>query len=165
MTRTLSDLTEIEKDSIIKSVHSEAELAEWSLLSNTRKSLLYRGWENRFNLSHATLKDGIMKGFDAFQGIPKKAEAEIQKEIVKIIKLNGIYVIGQVLWYQAAIFKSTRRHVLPLLLLFGNMTSEKFQQVIDTCNHQHVTLVSHRLIVDRNLESSYSINRLISESY
>lgn len=204
MTRTLSELTEIEKNSIIKAVHSEAELAEWSLLSNTRKSLLYRGWENRFNLSHATLKDGIMKGFDAFQGIPKKAEAEIQKEIVKIIKLNGIYVIEQagmwsgkeradlligfnhnflthvieiergdswseglrqVLWYQAAIFKSTRRHVLPLLLLFGNMTTEKLQQVIDTCNHQHVTLVSHRLIVEQNLESSYSINRLINEIY
>ena len=165
MTRTLAELLEEERDRIISVVHREAEASGWSQLSNSRKSALYQAWESQYDLSHATLKDGIMKGFDAAQGIPKKAEAEIQEEVVRIIGLAGINVIEQAqmwtgkeradlligfstkfpthvieveradswseglrqaLWYQAAIFKAERRHVLPLLLLFGNTTAERF---------------------------------------
>ena len=81
MTRTLTELSIREREYVISTVQREAEASGWSQLSNSRKSTLYSAWESQFNLTHATLKDGIMKGFDAAQGIPKKAEAEIQEEV------------------------------------------------------------------------------------
>jgi len=201
MTRTLAELLEEERDRIISVVHREAEASGWSQLSNSRKSALYQAWESQYDLSHATLKDGIMKGFDAAQGIPKKAEAEIQEEVVRIIGLAGINVIEQAqmwtgkeradlligfstkfpthvieveradswseglrqaLWYQAAIFKAERRHVLPLLLLFGNTTAERFEQVLATCDHNHVTLCTHRLELDGQPEVEHSLGALLN---
>ena len=200
MTRTLAELLEEERDRIVSVVHREAEASGWSRLSNSRKSALYQAWESQYDLSHATLKDGIMKGFDAAQGIPKKAEAEIQEEVVRIIGLAGINVIEQAqmwtgkeradlligfstkfpthvieveradswseglrqaLWYQAAIFKAERRHVLPLLLLFGNTTAERFEQVLATCDHNHVTLCTHRLELDGQPEVEHSLGALL----
>jgi len=201
MTRTLAELLEEERDRIISVVHRAAEASGWSQLSNSRKSALYQAWESQHDLSHATLKDGIMKGFDAAQGIPKKAEAEIQEEVVRIIGLAGINVIEQAqmwtgkeradlliwfsskfpthvieveradswseglrqaLWYQAAIFKAERRHVLPVLLLFGNTTAERFEQVLATCDHNHVTLCTHRLELDGRPEVDYSLGTLLN---
>ncbi|MDP6056256.1 MAG: hypothetical protein QGF24_05675, partial [Dehalococcoidia bacterium] len=169
MTRTLTELSSAERESVIATVHQEAEASGWSQLSNTRKSVLYQAWESQFNLSHATLKDGIMKGFDAAQGIPKKAEAEIQEEVTRIFRLAGINAIEQAqmwtgkeradlligynpkfpthvieieradswseglrqaLWYQAAIFQAERRHVLPVLILFGNTSADRFEQIL-----------------------------------
>ena len=171
MTRTHTELSIREREHVISTVHREAEASGWSQLSNLRKSTLYSAWESQFNLTHATLKDGIMKGFDAAQGIPKKAEAEIQEEVATIFKMAGISTIEQAqmwtgkeradlligytikfpthvieieradswseglrqaLWYQAAIFKAERRHVLPVLILFGNTTTERFEQVLST---------------------------------
>ena len=201
MTRTLAELLEEERERIISVVHREAEASGWSQLSNSRKSALYQAWESQYDLSHATLKDGIMKGFDAAQGIPKKAEAEIQEEVVRIIGLAGINVIEQAqmwtgkeradlligfsakfpthvieveradswseglrqaLWYQAAIFKAERRHVLPVLLLFGNTSAERFEQVLATCDHNHVTLCTHRLELDGRPEVEYSLGALLN---
>ena len=201
MTRTLAELLEDERETIISTVQREAEASGWSQLSNSRKSALYQAWESQFDLSHATLKDGIMKGFDAAQGIPKKAEAEIQDEVVRIIRLAGINVIEQAkmwtgkeradlligfsskfpthvieieradswseglkqaLWYQAAIFQAERRHVLPVLLLFGNTTSDRFEQVLATCDHNQVTLCTHRLVLDGRSEAEHSLGALLS---
>ena len=201
MTRTLTELSIREREHVISTVHREAEASGWSQLSNLRKSTLYSAWESQFNLTHATLKDGIMKGFDAAQGIPKKAEAEIQEEVATIFKMAGISTIEQAqmwtgkeradlligytikfpthvieieradswseglrqaLWYQAAIFKAERRHVLPVLILFGNTTMERFEQVLSTCDHNHVTLSTHRLEIDGQLENSHSLGALIN---
>ena len=201
MTRTLADLFEDEREMIVGTVQREAEASGWSQLSNSRKSALYQAWETQFDLSHATLKDGIMKGFDAAQGIPKKAEAEIQEEVTRIIGLAGINVIEQAqmwtgkeradlligfsskfpthvieieradswsdglrqaLWYQAAIFNAERRHVLPVLLLFGNTTADRFEQVLATCDHNHVTLCTHRLELDGRSEEKYSLGALLN---
>ena len=201
MTRTLTELSIREREHVISTVHREAEASGWSQLSNLRKSTLYSAWESQFNLTHATLKDGIMKGFDAAQGIPKKAEAEIQEEVATIFKMAGISTIEQAqmwtgkeradlligytikfpthvieieradswseglrqaLWYQAAIFKAERRHVLPVLILFGNTTTERFEQVLSTCDHNHVTLSTHRLEIDGQLENIHSLRALIN---
>ena len=201
MTRTLTELSIREREFVISTVHREAEASGWSHLSNSRKSALYSAWESQFDLTHATLKDGIMKGFDAAQGIPKKAEAEIQQEVTRIFKMAGINTIEQArmwtgkeradlligytlkfpthvieieradswseglrqaLWYQAAIFKAERRHVLPVLILFGNTTAERFEQVLSTCDHNHVTLSTHRLELDGQLEYDHSLGALIN---
>ncbi|MBN4074276.1 hypothetical protein JYT27_00450 [bacterium AH-315-D21] len=201
MTRTLAEMLEEEREMIISTVQREAEASGWSQLSNSRKSALYQAWESQFDLSHATLKDGIMKGFDTAQGIPKKAEAEIQEEVTRIIRLAGINVIEQAkmwtgkeradllmgfsskfpthvieieradswseglrqaLWYQAAIFKADRRHVLPVLILFGNTTSDRFEQILATCDHNHVTLCTHRLVLDGRIEDEYSLGALLN---
>ena len=201
MTRTLAELLEDEREMIVSTVQREAEASGWSQLSNSRKSALYQAWESQFDLSHATLKDGIMKGFDAAQGIPKKAEAEIQDEVSRIIRLAGINVIEQAqmwtgkeradlligfsakfpthvieieradswseglrqaLWYQAAIFQAERRHVLPVLLLYGNTTADRFDQVLATCDHNHVTLCTHRLELNGRYEADYSLGALLN---
>tara|TARA_Y100000588_G_scaffold389377_1_gene491930 strand:- start:2616 stop:3239 length:624 start_codon:yes stop_codon:yes gene_type:complete len=201
MTRTLTELSDREREYVISTVHGEAEASGWSQLSNLRKSALYSAWESQFNLTHATLKDGIMKGFDAAQGIPKKAEAEIQEEVATIFKMAGINTIEQAqmwtgkeradlligytikfpthvieieradswseglrqaLWYQAAIFKAEQRHVLPVLILFGNTTTERFEQVLSTCNHNHVTLSTHRLEIDGCPENNHSLGAFIN---
>jgi hypothetical protein len=201
MTRTLTEVPEEERESIVSTVHREAEASGWSHLSNSRKAVLYQIWEAQFDLTHASLKDGIMKGFDTAQGIPKKAEAEIQEEISRILQLAGINVIEQAqmwtgkeradllvgfsskfpthvieieradswseglrqaLWYQAAIFQAERRHVLPVLILFGNTSTDRFGQVLATCDHNHVTLVTHRLKLDGQLDTEHSLSTLIN---
>ncbi|MDA1278500.1 MAG: hypothetical protein O3B95_00440 [Chloroflexi bacterium] len=201
MTRTLTELLEHERETIVSTIHQEADAVGWSQLSNTRKAALYSAWESQFNLSHATLKDGIMKGFDAAQGIPKKAEAEIQEEVTRIFRLAGVNAIEQAamwtgkeradlligfsskfpthvieieradswsdglrqaLWYQAAIFQAERRHVLPVLLLFGNTTVDRFEQILATCDHNHVTLCTHRLELDGRFEAEYSLSALLN---
>ncbi|MBT3554342.1 MAG: hypothetical protein HN495_01980, partial [Chloroflexi bacterium] len=58
MTRTLTELSSEERESVVSTVHKEAEASGWSQLSNSRKSALYSAWESHFDLSHTTLKDG-----------------------------------------------------------------------------------------------------------
>ena len=198
MTRTLTELSIREREFVISTVHHEAEASGWSHLSNSRKSALYSAWESQFDLTHATLKDGIMTNeIDDFINI----EAEIQQEVTRIFKMAGINTIEQArmwtgkeradlligytlkfpthvieieradswseglrqaLWYQAAILKAERRHVLPVLILFGNTTTERFEQVLSTCDHNHVTLSTHRLELDGQLEYDHSLGALIN---
>jgi hypothetical protein len=201
MTRTLTDLDPADRDRIVDQVQREAELSNWSALSNSRKAALYQSWESQFDLTHATLKDGIMKGFNARQGIPRRAEARIQEEVSHIFSLAGVHVteqaqmwtgkeradlligysasfpthvieieradswsegLRQALWYQAAIFGARSRHIQPVLLLFGHMTFDRFEQAKATCDHNHVTLCTHRLFVDNEPEIENSLRVLIS---
>lgn len=201
MTRTLTDLDPDERARIVDQVHREAELANWGGLSNSRKAALYQAWESQFDLSHATLKDGIMKGFNARQGIPRRAEARIQEEVADIFRLAGVHVteqaqmwtgkeradlvigysaafpthvieieradswsegLRQALWYRAAIFGTRSRHIQPVLLLFGHMTYDRFEQARATCDNNHISLCSHRLFVDGEPEIENSIRVLIS---
>ncbi len=72
--------------------------------------------------------------------------------------------LRQALWYQAAIFKAERRHVLPVLILFGNTSAERFEQILATCDHNHVTLSTHRLGLDGEIEAEYSLGTLLNGS-
>ena len=201
MPRMLNELHTDERESIVDTIHREAENAGWPQLNNHRKASLYQAWESQFDLSHATLKDGIMKGFDAHQGIPKRAEAEIQEEVGRIVAMAGIHVTAeaqmwtgreradlllgysstfpthvieveradswsdgfrQALWYRAAILQSENRHVQAVLLLFGNTSYDRFEQIKATCDHNHVTLCTHRLTVDGEPEVENTLAVLIN---
>jgi len=72
--------------------------------------------------------------------------------------------LRQALWYQAAIFQAEHRHVLPVLILFGNTSADRFEQILATCDHNHVTLSTHRLELDGELESEYSLGTLLNGS-
>lgn len=86
MPRNWSDLSEEEQERSRDSVHREAEEAGWHRLSNQEKSVLYDKWVEKYDLKRVVLKDGLMKGFDARQGITKKGEAKIREEIEIIIR-------------------------------------------------------------------------------
>ena len=92
MPRTLGQLTDEERKHIISEIHRQAEKANWSTLNYQTRGKLYGQWEKEHDLSHATVKDGIMKGFDVSQNMPKKGEALIQQEIEGMFQTFGIYV-------------------------------------------------------------------------
>ena len=81
MTRSLGAIPQEERDEIVAAIHSEAERAGWHDLSNKGKGALYRDWESRFDLTHAAIKDQIMKGFDAAQHIAPTGEAAIHARL------------------------------------------------------------------------------------
>jgi len=86
MTRRKSDLTEAEWEAVVNALQKEAEEKDWHNLTFPERGQLYAKWEAEFDLTHATIKDSIMKGFDAWQGITKSGEAKIREEIEGIIK-------------------------------------------------------------------------------
>ena len=92
MTRTLGQLDPDEREGIKNAIHKEADQIGWSTLNFKERGKWYRRWENTYDLSHATVKDGIMKGFDVHQGTPKKGEAQIQAEIKELFEAAEIYV-------------------------------------------------------------------------
>jgi hypothetical protein len=49
-----------------------------------------------------------------------------------------------------------------VLILFGNTSSERFEQILATCDHNHVTLSTHRLEVDGKVENDYSLGTLLN---
>jgi hypothetical protein len=74
-------MTQPEREGIIATIHEEAERAGWHVLSNQEKGALYREWESRFDLTHAAIKDQIMKGFDAAQHIAPTGEAAVHARL------------------------------------------------------------------------------------
>lgn len=90
MTRTLSQLGPEERAQVVAMVHAEAEMAGWQSLSAQQKGSLYAEWAIRFNLKHSALKDGIMKGFDAAQGIPPSGEAALHEELKEVLANSGV---------------------------------------------------------------------------
>ncbi|MBI2165695.1 MAG: hypothetical protein HYU29_04760 [Chloroflexi bacterium] len=92
MTRTLRQLTSEEQQRIIDAIHQEAEKVGWSRLNFQERGKLYRQWEEKYDLTHATIKDRIMKGFDAQQQIPKTGEAKIREELGDLFRGAGLHV-------------------------------------------------------------------------
>ena len=92
MPRYWKELSEEEREEIRDSVHREAEEAGWRHLSNQEKAVLYDKWVEKYDLKRVVLKDGLMKGFDARQGITKEGEAKIQQEVREIIEGIVAYI-------------------------------------------------------------------------
>lgn len=95
MTRRLGDLSPEEREDLIERVHAEAEQSGWHQLSNAARSELYKAWEARFGITHEALKDGVMKGFDAAQGIPPSGEAAIQAEVEAVLASSHVPYWGR----------------------------------------------------------------------
>jgi hypothetical protein len=55
--------------------------------------------------------------------------------------------LTQALWYKSAHFQQTRLQVLPTLILFGNVTSQRWDEITTTCLDQRVLLVTFKLKV------------------
>lgn len=200
MPRTLGQLSPEERQTIPDQIHREADQRGWSDLNFVRRGQLYRKWEQEYDLSHATVKDGIMKGFDVRQGTPKKGEAQIQGEIKALLDSVGVYVnssppmwtgkeradfligfnsnfvthvveveradswaegLRQVLWYRAAYFERENRQIHPMLILFGDASTERFNQIRATCNDNHILLSSYKLKIGGEPESQYSLQRYL----
>lgn len=196
MPRTLRDLAPDDRERVVSEVHAEAQAAGWHALNNTQRAELYQQWERRYGLSHAALKDRVMKGFDAAQGIPRRSEALVQDELEALFRRAGLYVqrslgvwtgreradfvlgytqhfpthvievenaqswaegLRQALWYRAAMRTQRNREVIPSLILFGDVTAERFQQIIDTCVDNHVQLWTYRFRVDGEADPDYAI--------
>ncbi|HEY7874560.1 MAG TPA: hypothetical protein VIG64_05500 [Actinomycetota bacterium] len=85
MTRSLGLIAPAERDEIVATIHREAEGAGWHTLSNQEKGTLYRDWESRFDLTHAAIKDQIMKGFDAAQHIAPTGEAAVHARVKELL--------------------------------------------------------------------------------
>lgn len=86
MTRSLGVIAAPERDEIVATIHQEAERAGWHGLTNQEKGALYRDWETRFDLTHAAIKDQIMKGFDAAQHIAPTGEAAVHARVKELLE-------------------------------------------------------------------------------
>ena len=186
--RKLSELVATERARVIREIHSEAESEGWHQLSPAKKARLYRLWEARYRLSHATVKDGIMKGFDVAQGIPASGEAAIHATLLSVLLASSIpyvrskerrpewrrevdFVLGfsdrflthiveleaapswqaglqQCLLYKSLYFQATKIQALPTLMLFGNASRARWEQISTVCLDQRVLLLAYQLEID-----------------
>jgi hypothetical protein len=85
VTRQLGELAYEERNEIVATIHREAEAAGWHSLTNREKGALYRKWEGAFDLTHAAVKDQIMKGFDAAQHIAPTGEAAVHARVKELL--------------------------------------------------------------------------------
>lgn len=186
--RRLRDLSVHDRDRIVQSVQSEAQAAGWHQLNGHQKASLYRRWEEEYRLTHAAVKDGIMKGFDAAQHIPPSGEAAVHAALQRVFEASPIpyvrskerrpewrrevdFVLGfsplflthiaelepapswqtglqQALLYKSLYYQATGIQVLPALIVFGDVTRRRWQQMSTVCIDQRVLLLPHQLAID-----------------
>ena len=186
--RKLRDLSPLERDRIVQKVQAEAQAARWHELNASQKARLYRNWEEQHRLSHAAVKDGIMKGFDAAQHIPPSGEAAVHAALRGLLENSPIpyvrskvrrpewrrevdFVLGfsasflthivelepapswqvglqQALLYKSLYFQATGVQVLPTLIVFGDLTRSRWDEISTVCVDQRVLLLPHQLAID-----------------
>ncbi len=186
--RRLSERSPEERDRIVQQVHSEAQAADWHRLGSARKGALYRRWEDEHGLSHAAVKDGIMKGFDAAQHIPPSGEAAVHASLHEVLAASPVpyvrskerrpewrrevdFVLGfspqflthlaelepapswqkglqQALLYKSLYYQATRIQALPTLIVFGDVTQGRWDQISTVCLDQRVLLLPYELLID-----------------
>jgi hypothetical protein len=186
--RTLRDLASHEKDQVKQDVQAAAQAAGWHGLRGSQRALLYAQWEADFRLTHAAVKDGIMKGFDAAQHIPPSGEAAIHQALRRALEDSAIpyvrskerrpewrrevdFVLGfsskflthiaelepapswqrglqQALLYKSLYYQASEVQVLPTLILFGDVTEGRWEQINIVCADQRVLLLAYELLVD-----------------
>jgi hypothetical protein len=67
----------------------------------------------------------------------------------------------QALWYRAAYFKHSGLEVLPGLILFGSVTSARWEEIKSTCTSMNVLLLSFNLEVDGEAETETTLEKLL----
>ena len=67
----------------------------------------------------------------------------------------------QALWYKASYFKHSGLEVLPCLVLFGSVTTARWEEIKATCTSMNVLLLAHDLRVDGKPEEEKSLARLL----
>jgi hypothetical protein len=70
--------------------------------------------------------------------------------------------MAQALWYKSAHFHEARLQVLPTLILFGNVTEQRWEEIKTTCLDQRVLLVTFELKV-ADTPAPYSLGELLSD--
>jgi hypothetical protein len=86
VTRSLRDLSAEEREAVIAQIQLEAQEFRWHELNNRAKADLYKEWAERLDLKHQAVKDGVMKGFDAAQGIPPSGEAAVHAGVGQVLR-------------------------------------------------------------------------------
>ena len=70
--------------------------------------------------------------------------------------------MAQALWYKSAYFQESRLQVLPTLILFGNMTEQRWEEINTTCLDQRLLLLTFELkVADR--PAPFQLNELLTE--
>jgi hypothetical protein len=186
--RKLGELGSEDRDRIVQAIQEEAQAAGWHRMNGHSKARLYRQWEEEHRLSHAAVKDGIMKGFDAAQHIPPSGEAALHVELRAALEASPIpyvrskvrrpewrrevdFVLGftarflthiaelepapswqtglqQALLYKSLYYQATRVQALPTLVIFGDVTGRRWEQISTVCVDQRVLLLPYRLAID-----------------
>jgi len=184
----LRDLAPRDRDRIVQQVQSEAQAARWHELNAAQKAKLYRRWEEEHRLSHAAVKDGIMKGFDASQHIPPSGEAAVHTSLRELLEASSIpyvrskvrrrewrrevdFVLGfspsflthivelepaptwqlglqQALLYKSLYYQETGVQVLPTLIVFGDVSRLRWEEISTVCVDQRVLLLPYQLFID-----------------
>ena len=186
--RKLGELSAEDRDRIVQQIQAEAQKQGWHQLGSARKGQLYRRWELEHGLSHAAVKDGIMKGFDAAQHIPPSGEAAVHLSLRQALEASPIpyvrskirrpewrrevdFVLGfsseflthiaelepapswqtglqQALLYKSLYYQATGLQALPTLVLFGDVTAARWDEISTICVDQRVLLLPYDLRVD-----------------
>lgn len=69
----------------------------------------------------------------------------------------------QALWYKSAYFQQTRLQVLPTLILFGNVSEQRWEEINTTCLDQRLLLLTFELKVS-DLPAPFALNELLSDT-
>jgi hypothetical protein len=70
--------------------------------------------------------------------------------------------MSQALWYKSAYFQKSRLQVLPTLILFGNVTEQRWEEINTTCLDQRLLLLTFELKV-ANRAAPFQIDKLLTE--
>jgi hypothetical protein len=188
---------------IFEIVQREAQEAGWHQLTYRQRGESYRRWEQRFNLTHATIKDQILKGFDKAQGIPPSGEAAVHERLHKLLKLHFDWVnskkrlpggkgqvdfllgynpdvithclelesvlnwrngLTQALWYKSILYRTTRSQALPTLVIFGDCSRDRFNEIVETCLDQRAQLWAYELFVDGETPAEFDLKTKLGKS-
>jgi hypothetical protein len=185
--RRLRDLSAVERDRVVQSIQTQAEAMRWHVLDSSQRSHLYSQWEDEHGLTHAAIKDGVMKGFDAAQHIPPSGEAAVHATLRAVLEESPIpyvrskerrkewrrevdFVLGfsahflthiaelepapswqqglqQALLYKSLYYQATQVQALPTLILFGDVTLGRWEQIGTVCADQRVLLLPFDLLI------------------
>ena len=124
MPRTLRDLSGEERVAVVAAIQTEAQAAGWHELNNAQKRVLYDRWTEEYDLARPAVKDGIMK-------------APTWR--------NGLM---QALWYKSAYYQESGIQAIPTIVLFGNVSGQRWDEIRTTCLDQRAQALGHGLFID-----------------
>lgn len=89
-----------------------------------------------------------MKGFDVAQGIPAIGEAAIHEEVLALLTESSVpYTASKVpLWGGRS--QADFVQAVPTLLLFGNVSRTRWDEIKTTCLDQRAQVLGYRLLIE-----------------